>query len=653
MIGAFPMRAATVAFACAPVLVGCAHHRRTTLKNVAGAEARMGKVEITGNHALHDRDIEKHMNLQATTWLPPKRQWYLPGLVPIDRERIEQLYAAHGFYDARVISIEPRFRRKHKIVDLQVRVDEHAPTLVRSVAFDWPDGPPDGPHDRLVTPQKIEAHCGLGERKAFDVEEMHASEATMRVALLRRGYAFAEVTATAKVDRIARTADVRFEVRPGEFVRIGELHIVGLRTVPEDAIRAEIESFEGQPFSPIRVENIEHAVYGLDVFSAVTVTPADVPRMGPKGKVIDLTIEVAESQPQQIRLGLGLGVDPMRWEQYGAMRYSHTNIDHELARFDLAMRAGYAELPAIWNPRSHGPIAVLAPTIRRKGWLERKLVWTAAPSFELGIQQGYQFYSPKTRFGVSRFFSRFFELELSHNFRFVDFFNLSPTLDASRSILGLDFRDPYTLSYIEVGAKVHLTDRVLDPRHGVILGATWDLAGGIFGGQYDYNSVVPELRGYWTPLKDRLQLAVRGQVGFIVPFGSKPGAPFDMKYYLGGSNTVRGYGWRQISPKVQQCNDSGCHQIPVGGETMVNGSAEIRVRVWRDLWMVAFSDMGDVRGGVDRFAPRQWSYTMGPGVRYHSKIGIFRLDGGFRLNQTEYARGQPIGAVHFGLGEAF
>jgi outer membrane protein assembly factor BamA len=636
------------------LVVACAH-KRTTLKNVAGASARIRHVEIDGNAALDDREIEENMNLQETKWIPPKRQWYLPGLLPIDRERIEELYAVHGFHDAQVEAIEPSMHRKGKIVDLHVVVDEHEPTLVRKIEFVWPAGLPGGPTDRRVSLEKLQTHCKLVKQARFDVEELRACEASMRAALLARGYAFAAVTGTAEVDRIGRTADVRFELRPGQYVLIGSLLITGLRAVPEKSVRNEIGGFTNKAYSPTRIEAIEGAVYGLDVFSTVTVTLADAPREGPQGPVIDVIIDVTESQPQSVRLGVGFGVDPNRWEQYGAMRYSHTNIDRKLARFDLAVKAGYAELPAIWNPQQHGPIAEVAPTIRRKGWLEKKLVWTAAPSFELGIQNGYQFYAPKTRLGVGRFFTRFFELNLSHNFRFVDFFKVDPALDASRSILGLDFRDPYFLSYIELEALVHLTDRLLDPQQGVVIGATWDLAGGIFGGDYDYNRVTPELRGYYTPIKNRLQFAIRGQLGFIVPFGDEPGAPFDLKYYLGGSNTVRGYGWRQISPKVDYCSDpSSCREIPVGGQTMITGSAEVRVRLWKGLWIVAFSDMGDVRSGVNQFAAAQrWSYTAGPGVRFHSKIGVFRLDAGFRLNHTEYGAGQPIGAVHFGLGEAF
>ena len=628
---------------------GCAG-KRTTVKEVSGAEARVAKIQIKGNAALPDAEIEDHMNLQETKWFPkPERRWYLEGLVPIDRERIEALYAAHGFHEAQVTEFRPKFRKKGKVVDLHISVAENEPTLVRSVRFRWPDGHPAGPPDRRAQPARIEEHCDVEHDEPFDIEAMEQSEATMRVALMQRGYAFAEVEASARVDRLGRVADVEFELRPGPFVRIGEIRIVGLSQVPEKPVRVEVEGWEGKPFSPSRLEYIEDAVYGLEVFSAVTVVPDEEAKDGKIG----LTVNVVEAKPQSVKLGVGLGVDPNRWEQYGSMVYTHANLGKKLVRFGLRLKAGYAELPAIWNPEEHGPIVELEPSIRKKGFLEKKLVWTLTPSFELGIQRGYQFYAPKTRVAVGRFFTRFFELELSHNFRFVDFFNVDPAFNRSQSILGLDFRDPYLLSYIELRPRVHLTDRVLDPQNGVTLGVTYDLAGGIFGGQYDYNMLTPEVRAYYTPLKNRLQLAARAQTGFIIPFGDEPGAPFDMKYYLGGANTVRGYGVREISPKIEDCADGDCRSIPIGGNTMISGNFEIRGRVWKGLWLVAFTDMGDVRDGLFSFAPRRWSYTVGPGIRYHTKIGVFRLDAGFRVNETEYGEGEPIGAVHFGLGEAF
>jgi len=631
------------------VLGGCAG-RRTTVKDVSGAKARVGKVEVHGNEALPDKTIEPYLNLQQTKWFPrPERRWYLEGLVPIDRKRVEEVYAAYGFHEARVLAFRTKFRRKGKVVDLHIDVEENAPTLVRSVLFKWPDGRPRGPDDRLARPFQVERYCDVEPGKPFSIADLESSEATMRSALQQRGYAFARVEATARVDRLDRTAHVDFELRPGPFVRIGEIHIVGLATVPEKSVRTEVEGFENKPFSPRRIDDIEDSVYGLDVFSSVVVTPAEKPTNGR----VDLTVTVTEAKPQSIKLGVGIGVDPNRWEQYASMLYTHANLGKKLVRLDLRLKAGYAELPAIWRPDEHGPIVMFEPSIRKKGFLEKKLMWTLAPKFELGIWPGYQFYSPKTRIAVSRFFTRFFELELSHDFHFVDFFNVDPALDRSRSILGLDFRDPYLLSYVGLRPTVYVTDRLLQPSHGVVLGVQYNLAGGIFGGQFDYNQLTPELRAYYTPLKNRLQLAGRAQVGFIIPFGDEPGAPFDQQYYLGGANSVRGYGTRMISPRIEDCDADDCRWIPIGGQTMVSGNFEVRARVWKGLWLVAFTDMGDVRSELFRFTPQQWSYTVGPGVRYHSKIGVFRLDAGFRVNETEYGEDQPIGAVHFGLGEAF
>jgi translocation and assembly module TamA len=85
----------------------------------------------------------------------------------------------------------------------------------------------------------------------------------------------------------------------------------------------------------------------------------------------------------------------------------------------------------------------------------------------------------------------------------------------------------------------------------------------------------------------------------------------------------------------------------------VLGNFEVRVRAVDKLNVIAFFDMGDVRGGVASFSPKNWNYSIGPGLRYDSPVGVFRLDAGFRLNDTDTSQGERVWAIHFGLGEAF
>jgi outer membrane protein assembly factor BamA len=629
-------------------VAACGHRREA--RAVSGAEYRVRKVLIEGNTLLSDEKIEKHLNLRETTWFPlPQRRYLFEGYLPVDADRIEKLYAAHGHYDAEVVDVRVDRNGDRKTAVVTFVVDEGPATRVGSIEFAWPEGPPSGRRDRRATPAKIQTHCDLTVGGPFSVEEMHASEATMREALRARGYAFSRVEARAEVDRTARRATVHYELVPGPFVRIGQADLRGLRTIPEEPVRVEIEGYLGKPFSPRRLQNMEDAIYGLGVFTSVSIQPAKRPRDGK----IDLTIEVRESKPQHVGFGVGLGFESNRWEQYGAARYTHDNLFGNLTRLNLQLKAGYAEVPALYRPEEHGPLLKVEPSLRKKGLLEKKLVWTLAPAFEVGIQEGYQYYAPSNRVGVGRFFTRYVETNVSHNLRFVDFFSVSPVLDGNRSLLGLDFRDPYLLSYVEVELNLHFTDRLLDPHHGAVLGTTYDIAGGIFGGQYDYQAVTPSLRAYWTPIRRRLQFAARAQTGFIFPYGDEPGAPFDLKLYLGGAATMRGWGVRRLSPYVTWCTETTCDTIPVGGNTSVLGNFETRVRVWKKLWMVGFFDAGDVQPKVATFRPQEWNYSTGPGVRYHSRIGTFRLDVGVRLNDPPRFAHQPRWAVHLGLGEAF
>jgi outer membrane translocation and assembly module TamA len=445
-------------------------------------------------------------------------------------------------------------------------------------------------------------------------------------------------------------ASIRYEVEPGPRLDIGTIEIEGLDHVPKYLVHREVEDFEGKQFSPKRLRQIEAAVYGLSVFATVSIKEGDVDA---SGKRIGIKVFVSESKLQRLKLGVGLGIDPIRWDQHGILRYTHESIFGHLTRFDVRAKAGYAELPAIYQPDSHGPIVETKFGLRKKGLLEKHLVWKEEPGFELGIWEGYQFYAVTNRIGVSRFFTRFFELGLSYNNRFVDFFNVTAAFDRNRSVLGLDYRDPYLLSFVQAQATVHVVDDMVQPQNGMRFKTTYDLAYRNLGSQFDYQKVEPDLRLYWRP-HNRISLAGRGRVGFIFPYGRNPAAPIDLKLYLGGANDARGWGLRRLSPRIEDCDpDGNCRQIPIGVYTMVNGNAEFRVRTFKELWVATFLDVGDVREGVAAFDVNGWMYSTGGGVRYYTPIGAFRLDVGVRLNDDPRFPEPRIWGVHFGLGEAF
>lgn len=658
------------ALACAALASACGGR----IEDVRGVESYIKKIELEGVQRFKKKELVAYLNIGESAWLPWRPKYpFSEAMLPIDAERILAVYRAHGYYDTEVISMVPwtkvgrvRLLGKHKgerrpgKTTIKIVVREGAPTKVTDLEVHFPEGAPEVRHTRKgaekpdpqAHPQAIANASLLREGDTFEIPRLNTSTQLLKGKLQDRGYAFAEVKERAVVDP-GRDVEVDFDLRPGPFVRIGEIKIEGLVGVPEKYVRNEIDFAPGRRYSPALLIRIEQAIYGMDVFQSVSIDRESAPSTPGK---INLTIRVVEGKTQSIKVGPGFGIDPVRWEERATMLYSHKNLGHNLTRFDLRMTAGYAELPSLFRPEAHGPLLRFEPKFQQKGFLEKRTTWTLAPSFELGIWQGYQFYSPQLRMGPSRFFGRHVQLELTYNARFVDFFNVSDALKTNGTILGRDFRDPYFISYLEPELTFYFVDSILKPKNGAIFGAVYDIAG--LGGNFSFQKIQPTLRGYYTP-HERVTLAARASVGFLFPFGKHAGAPIDMKYYLGGSDTVRGWGLRRLSPKVFDANcdpdvERNCDDgVPVGGQTMVLANFEARVLLVDKLSMAGFFDMGDVRAGVASFSPKNWNYAVGPGLRYDSPIGVFRLDVGFRLNETDQSALERIWAIHFGLGETF
>lgn len=665
-----PLRTTLLALSCATLASGCLGSR---IQDVRGVESYITRVELEGVHRFKKDELLAYLNIGESSRLVWRPKYpFSEAMLPIDAERILEVYRAYGYYDAEVVSMVPftrvgrmRLLGKHSgerrpgKTTITIVVREGAPTKVTDLRVHYPEGPPEVPQGRppdpKASPQAIANASLLREGDVFEVPRLNGSNEQIKGRLQDRGYAFARVKESAVVDP-GRDVEVDFELRPGPFVRIGDITIEGLVGVPEQYVRNEIDFAPNRRYSPALLTRIEQAIYAMDVFQSVSIDIDDRPSS--PGRV-DLTVRVVESRTQSVKVGPGIGIDPVRWEERVTMLYSHKNLGKNLTRFDLRVTAGYAELPSLLRPEAHGPLLRVEPKFQHKGFLEKRTTWTLAPAFELGIWQGYQFYSPTLRMGPSRFFGRHVQLELTYNARFVDFFNVSPALYAPDSIVGRDFKDPYFVSYLEPALTFYFVDSILRPRNGAILGLIYDIAG--LGGNFSFHKFQPTLRGYYSP-HERVTLAARAGLGFILPFGAHAGAPIDMKLYLGGSDTVRGWGLRRLSPRVLDAklpdgtcgrSDPRCRGVPFGGETMVLANFEARVRMVDKLSAVAFFDMGDVRGGVSSFSPRNWNYSVGPGLRYDSPIGVFRLDAGFRLNETDQSEGERIWAIHFGLGETF
>lgn len=133
------------------------------------------------------------------------------------------------------------------------------------------------------------------------------------------------------------------------------------------------------------------------------------------------------------------------------------------------------------------------------------------------------------------------------------------------------------------------------------------------------------------------RIVARGEVGYIHSndFDRIPPA---LRYFAGGDMSVRGFGYKDISPR------DPVNGKLVGGSHLATGSLEYQYQVYPDWWAAVFYDTGLAS---DKFSGKDLHSGAGVGVRWASPIGAIKLDLATPVRSPNNDKGVQI---YIGLG---
>jgi outer membrane protein assembly factor BamA len=624
------------------------------------------------------------------SWLvkPRQRRVLLDrDTLELDAWRIETWYAHHGYFDARVLSWDVRTLRPARawgpfqrpaIVEVRGDVQSGPPSTVASLEWVGIEsvGRP------LLALIRESAPIQQGER--FDIDALREAEALTLSTLLERGFAFATVRSEIEARPNERAVAVRIIGDPGPSCRFGPVRVTGALPVRKELVLEQIELEEGSPFRMSTLQATQRRLFGLGVFSVVNVVPE---LSAAAGDIVPVRVDLAPSKPRQLRLGAGLLFESGKQDIHASAEFQHLNILRELVRLDLQTRGGYTTVIQLANVEdvsaaglveatsTAGPTALVraalnVPRLPAPGW-ESGLEL----SFEQGVEQGYRFRTPEVSPGIKGRLGEAWSAELSYRLRFFDYLDLAlDESDFRRTPLGLDFSDPYLLSYLRQRVTFDTRDDLLFTRDGAWVSYEVNEAGGPFGGGFNFVKGWADHRAY-LPVRELFGWRPRGTVagrlagGFIQPYGAPDRArvPYAERLYLGGSTDVRGWPRRLLGPYI--CDpDSGVDcafrvgaappvadpvLLPVGGLVAAFGSLEARAYIQDEYGFAVFTDAGMVWESVEAMSPFRVLPTVGAGARYRSPIGPIRLDLAWRVADPPEFSTLPRLGVHFSLSEAF
>ena len=165
---------------------------------------------------------------------------------------------------------------------------------------------------------------------------------------------------------------------------------------------------------------------------------------------------------------------------------------------------------------------------------------------------------------------------------------------------------------------------------------------------------------------------IKFKIGQIFTYrGEQSAIPLNQRLYAGGSNSVRGWGTRQLVPRnvefdlaanpTQDDLESFLGKgAATGGFFLMEGSIETRNRLIGRLGTALFLDYGNTWNGYKEFRFDEIAVAAGFGLRYYSDFIPLRIDFGFKVYDPNDRRPmvkkefwKEILQFHIGIGEAF
>jgi outer membrane protein insertion porin family len=176
--------------------------------------------------------------------------------------------------------------------------------------------------------------------------------------------------------------------------------------------------------------------------------------------------------------------------------------------------------------------------------------------------------------------------------------------------------------------------------------------------------------------------ASKFKTGYLQAYtGNADLIPGNRTFFAGGSNSVRGWGARDLPLFAKSSfdeadliefdkshlleylvNNDTTDQKVRGGTFLLEGSFEFRQRFLESMGVALFTDYGNVWNGYKMFRFDEIAVAAGFGIRYYSPIAPFRLDFGFKFYDPEKKLfiwdnwNQHVlknFTFQFGIGEAF
>ncbi|MGH7493411.1 MAG: BamA/OMP85 family outer membrane protein [bacterium] len=596
-------------------------------------------VKFTGNTSFLPSTLLSQMKTYATSmWrrslLRKKPFWFNDEVLREDVQRLQRFYQTEGFVQVHIAAPTLQINAD-RTIEINISIVEGEPVLVRRMQHQLIAATAADSVFALTHLAKQWPLLALQPGLRFRDVAVQDDAEIIRQKLANAGYAYVRVQPELEILPHENRVDVSFKVNTGPRCIFGDIRIAGTKYTSPELIRDQLMFEKGEMVRQESLTKSRERIYSLGLFQVITIRPQ---LTQVQMAVIPIEIFVKESPRLTLKFGVGYSLEAFEVLEesnfWDGLRFS-VNL-RRLAFLGGARRLGLLAKYSALEPYNFNIEFAQAAFLFPKNTL------IVSPYTLKQIDPAYKL----SKFGGDVILRQQLALKTSsfvgYNLEQVD---LSEETAASQASAQEQASDIYNKSSISWGFVHDTSFPLFSPKGGSLYSAGFKYSGrppDIFGfkleSQFNFFKALLENR-YYFAMKRNSIFAYRLKIGALHAFDMN-GIPVEERFFAGGSNSVRGWAYKQLGPKE---NDT-----PIGGNSLLEGSGELRYAIVSRLYGALFLDFGNVSVVDLDYAFKKLHYSMGTGLRFETSFGPIRLDVARPIaDEEEDVR------LHFNFGHAF
>jgi outer membrane protein insertion porin family len=603
-----------------------------------GVKGTVSRVNFEGNRVFSDRILRKQMKTRGKTLIAflDKSGRLQETQLAQDLDSIREYYQNHGYID-----IEIKDTRRERIkgrMNIIIVVGEGPKYHVGKLSFAG---------EKVTTEQRLRAVIKMKEGSVYSPKQLRDDAKTVADAYGRGGYVDLSVVPKGAPGGPA-TIDVSYKIEEGTRSFVQRVNIIGNTRTKDKVIRREIGVAPGEVYDTVRVDISKKRLENLGYFAKVETYPEDTGVAGRK----DLTVSVDEKRTGSLNFGAGYStVDSL----VGFVELTQGNFD--ILNWPGLTGGGqkFRARVQYGSTRQDFTVGLTEPYfLDRRLSLGGEAYYHEADFLSSVYDQRNYGFALEMRKPIGSYMA----LSLGYRLEDIDIFNVAG--GASADIL--DESGSTVKSMVTPSLVIDRRDNPFLTRRGQRITVTPYVAGGPLGGDIQiYGFDVQASQYFHLPLD--MILLFNGEVAGVNTWGGPEtktvtvftGNPpvasteeisnvriFD-RLFLGGSNDLRGFAFRDVGPK-------DIHGEPIGGQSLARGTVELTFPLVEKARFAVFYDTGFVNKSPFDYGNPDVASDYGIGIRLDLPIGPLRLDYGIPIQQAGNNGG---GRFNFNVGYQF